>query len=91
MRIALVSLFVVLAGCKDAAKPAPKAVSVQATTQADIEPIEGALAYPFTHAESRLSWVGSKVTGKHVEYCRRDLVLPDTARCDPMPEVRGSA
>lgn len=65
MRIALVSLFVVLAGCKDAAKPAPKAVSVQATTQADIEPIEGALAYPFTHAESRLSWVGSKVTGKH--------------------------
>ena len=63
----LVVLVVALVGCKDTAKPAaPKAVSSAApAAPADIAPIEGALAYPFTQADSKLSWVGAKVTGKH--------------------------
>lgn len=66
MRIALVAVLVVLAGCKEAAKPAPKAVSAEPLVEkASIDPIEGAVAYPFTQAESKLSWVGQKVTGKH--------------------------
>lgn len=67
MRITLIAAaLVALAGCKkDEAKPAPKAASAEATTQANIDPIEGALAFPFTQAESKLSWVGRKVTGRH--------------------------
>jgi polyisoprenoid-binding protein YceI len=67
MRIALVAVLVVLAGCKDSTKPAaPQAASAPvAAAQVNVQPIEGAVAYPFTHAESKLSWVGHKVTGKH--------------------------
>ena len=68
MRIFVLGLFVALAGCqcKEAAKPPPKAVSVPAALSVEATaPIEGALAYPFTQAESKLTWVGQKVTGKH--------------------------
>jgi polyisoprenoid-binding protein YceI len=68
MRIALIAAAAViaLAGCKkNEEKPAPKAASAPTNTQANIDPIEGAKAYPFTQAESKLSWVGRKVTGKH--------------------------
>jgi len=63
----LVALVVGLAGCKDTAKSAaPKASSSPAViTDATTAPIEGALAYPFTQADSKVSWVGAKVTGKH--------------------------
>lgn len=66
MRIALICLVVVLAGCKDKAPSAPKATSTPAViTGVSVNPIEGALAYPFTQADSKVSWVGQKVTGKH--------------------------
>ena len=65
MRIALLGL-IVLVGCKEAAKPAPKAVSSAAEVKvSDPAPIEGATAFPFTQADSKLSWVGAKLTGKH--------------------------
>jgi polyisoprenoid-binding protein YceI len=67
MRILLVGLVVALVGCKDSAKPAaPKATSAAAVViPQDTGPIEGALAFPFTQADSKLSWVGQKVTGRH--------------------------
>ncbi len=65
MRTPILCLLVVLIGCKEPAKPAPRATSAAPTAEADIQPIEGAVAYPFTHAESKLTWVGQKVTGKH--------------------------
>ncbi|MDP1826163.1 MAG: YceI family protein [Archangium sp.] len=66
MRIALIVTLVVLAGCKDKASSAPKATSAPAViTGVSVDPIEGALAYPFTQADSKVSWVGQKVTGKH--------------------------
>lgn len=67
MRIALIAAaLVVFAGCKkEEEKVTPKATSAAATTQASIEPIEGAVAFPFTQADSKLTWVGRKVTGKH--------------------------
>lgn len=63
--VTLVTLVVLLAGCKEAAKPAPQAVSAPAAAQADTSPIEGALAYPFTQEGSKVSWMGKKITGKH--------------------------
>jgi polyisoprenoid-binding protein YceI len=66
MRIALIVTLVVLAGCKEKASSAPKATSAPAViTGVSVNPIEGALAYPFTQADSKVSWVGQKVTGKH--------------------------
>jgi polyisoprenoid-binding protein YceI len=65
MRIALICLVVVLAGCKEKVT-APKATSTPAViTGVSVDPLEGALAYPFTQADSKVSWVGQKVTGKH--------------------------
>src|SRR4051794_35531666 len=66
MRLALIAAaLVALSACKEEKPSAPKATSAVAVTQASIEPIEGALAFPFTQAESKLSWVGQKITGKH--------------------------
>lgn len=68
MRTLFLCLGVALVGCqcKEAAKPAPKAVSVPAALSLEATaPIEGALAYPFTQADSRLTWVGRKITGRH--------------------------
>ncbi len=66
MRIALVSLLVVLAGCKPSNNAAPRATSAAVVAEpAAVAPIEGAVAYPFTQADSKLTWLGQKVTGKH--------------------------
>ena len=66
MRITLVTAaLVVFVGCKKEEPAAPKATSAAATTQASIDPIEGAKAFPFTQAESKLNWTGRKVTGAH--------------------------
>ncbi len=68
MRIFVLCFAAALVGCqcKEAAKPAPNAVSVPAELSvAATAPIEGALAYPFTQADSKLTWVGQKITGKH--------------------------
>jgi polyisoprenoid-binding protein YceI len=66
MRIALIAVLVVLAGCKEGTKPSPKASSsAPVVEQPNIDPIQGAVAYPFTQADSRLTWMGQKVTGKH--------------------------
>jgi polyisoprenoid-binding protein YceI len=68
MRIALIAAaLIAVAGCKkEEEKATPKATSAEPVVQkASIEPIDGAKAYPFTQAESKLGWVGRKVTGKH--------------------------
>ncbi len=66
MRIALVSLLVVLAACKPSNDAAPRATSAAVTAEpAAVAPIEGAVAFPFTQADSKLRWLGQKVTGKH--------------------------
>lgn len=65
MRIPLLGLLVVLIGCKEAAKPVPQAATSIPQAEASTAPIEGAVAYPFTQADSKLTWVGQKVTGKH--------------------------
>jgi polyisoprenoid-binding protein YceI len=67
MRNALLCLVVVLAGCKETSKPAaPQATSKPAVLDVTVTaPLTGALAYPFTQADSKLSWTGQKVTGKH--------------------------
>lgn len=68
-----------LAGCKkEEAKPAPAPAPVAAAPAApkavvdaapaptaNTAPLEGALPYPFTQADSKLTWVGAKITGKH--------------------------
>ena len=67
MRIASVAVLVVcVTGCPDPAKGKVKApASAPAAVVADLSPIEGAVAYPFTQDGSKLTWVGAKVTGKH--------------------------
>ena len=65
MRIPLLCLVVVLIGCKEATKAVPQAATATPQATADTSPIEGAVAYPFTQADSKLTWVGRKVTGKH--------------------------
>ncbi len=65
--IATVSL---LAACTDPAKDKPKAVvttpvAAPAKKEAVVAPLEGALAYPFTQADSKLGFTGAKITGKH--------------------------
>ena len=68
MRTALLCFVVALVGCRETAKApeAPKATSKAAVVApVDTAPIEGALAYPFTQADSKVSWVGRKVTMKH--------------------------
>ncbi|MDP2272828.1 MAG: YceI family protein [Archangium sp.] len=66
MRIALVSLLLVFAACKPSNNAAPKATSAAVIAEpAAVAPIEGAVAYPFTQADSKLTWLGQKVTGKH--------------------------
>lgn len=65
LRPASVAALLTLAtvGCKkDAAKP-PSAAPQAAP--APVAPLAGAVPYPFTQADSRLTWVGAKVTGRH--------------------------
>jgi polyisoprenoid-binding protein YceI len=72
----LLSLVVIFsfAGCKkEEAKPAPAPVAAPAPTpapvaeapKADLAPLEGAVKYGFSQADSKLTWTGAKVTGKH--------------------------
>ncbi len=67
MRIVLLSsLVIALVGCPDPANNKPKATtSAPVQVEANVAPLEGALAFPFTQADSKVSWVGAKVTGKH--------------------------
>ena len=68
MRIALVLLLVVFAACKPSNNAAPRATSAAVAAEpaaVPVAPIEGAVAYPFTQADSKLTWLGQKVTGKH--------------------------
>lgn len=66
MRLSLLVLVVALVGCKQAAPPAPKAVSAAPVVAAPpAAPIAEALAYPFTQADSKLSWVGKRVKMSH--------------------------
>lgn len=72
-KLLLTSLVVALTACPDPAKDKPKAVvTTPAPTPAPAEkkveapaPLANAVAYPFTQADSKLSWTGAKVTGKH--------------------------
>lgn len=65
MRTSLIVTLVVLAGCKEKVT-APKATSAPPVISGvSVEAIEGAAAFPFTQADSKVSWVGQKVTGKH--------------------------
>lgn len=63
---------------KPAPAPAPVAAPAPAPTEppkaaidavpaptANTAPLEGALPYPFTQADSKLTWTGAKITGKH--------------------------
>lgn len=64
----LVCVVVALFGCKESSPAVPRAATTAPVVAAPAPapaPIEGALAYPFTQAESKLSWVGAKVTGRH--------------------------
>lgn len=69
----LASLVVALTACPDPAKDKPKAVvTAPAPTPAAPEkkadapaPLANAVAYPFTQSDSKVSWTGAKVTGKH--------------------------
>ncbi|MFO0596568.1 MAG: YceI family protein [Myxococcaceae bacterium] len=59
-----------LAACPDPAKDKVKATvsTPTATPEKKAEaaaPLKDATAFPFTQAESKLTWVGAKVTGKH--------------------------
>ncbi len=62
---------VVLAGCDDPAKNASKATTVEpvatTTNQSAAATIaaQGAVKYGFDQGASKVTWVGSKVTGKH--------------------------
>lgn len=65
----LLAALLLLAACPDPAKDKPKAV---VTTPAPVTPAapqgqkpEVAAAFPFTQADSKISFVGAKVTGKH--------------------------
>lgn len=56
-----------LTACPDPAKDKPKAtVAAPAPTPAPAPgPIANAVAFPFTQADSKITWVGAKVTSKH--------------------------
>jgi polyisoprenoid-binding protein YceI len=71
--ISLVVLALV-SGCKkEEAKPAPAPAPAPvaapapapAAVKAEPAPLEGAVLYTFSSTDSKLSWVGAKVTGKH--------------------------
>jgi polyisoprenoid-binding protein YceI len=63
----LLSIVVVLSACPDPAKDKVKATvsAPSKPAEAQVQPIAGAAAYPFTQADSKVSWTGAKVTGKH--------------------------
>lgn len=65
----LLAAVALLTACPDPAKDKPKAtVATPApapATPAQIQPIANAVAFPFTQADSKITWVGAKVTGKH--------------------------
>jgi len=55
-------------GCDDPAKGKTKAVTSEAVTSASAPltaPAAGAVTYAFDQTSSKITWVGSKVTGKH--------------------------
>ncbi|MBX3210211.1 MAG: YceI family protein [Labilithrix sp.] len=58
-----------LAACDDPAKNASKAVTTEATSTAAVEakqaPAASTVTYAFDQANSKVEWVGSKVTAKH--------------------------
>jgi len=68
---AFVALALAAAGCDDPAKGESKATTTEAvatsTNQSPIAttPTQAAATYAFDQAASKVSWVGSKVTGKH--------------------------
>ncbi|MBL8923083.1 MAG: YceI family protein [Myxococcaceae bacterium] len=59
-------LAVVAAGCPEKSKPAEAAPApVLKQTLAELPPLTNAVPFTFSHDGSSVSWVGSKVTGKH--------------------------
>ena len=68
MRTALLTLCAFgLAGCPDPAKDKTKATVTPAkeAVVADVAPLANAVRYPFSQADSKVGFVGAKVTGKH--------------------------
>ena len=69
MKIALLSalLITVAVGCNDPTKDKPKAVTGEAvpTAGAAAKPAANAVTYSFDNTNSKIGFVGSKVTGKH--------------------------
>ncbi len=68
MRTALLTLCVLgLAACPDPAKDKTKAAVTPAkeSVAADVAPLANAVRYPFSQADSKVGFVGAKVTGKH--------------------------
>ncbi|MBL8916942.1 MAG: YceI family protein [Archangium sp.] len=66
-RTSLLLAALALTACPDPAKDKPKAtVATPAPAPAPAPgPIANAVAFPFTQADSKITWVGAKVTGKH--------------------------
>ena len=68
MRTALLTLCVLgLAACPDPAKDKTKATVTPAkeAVAVDVAPLANAVRYPFSQADSKVGFVGAKVTGKH--------------------------
>jgi polyisoprenoid-binding protein YceI len=68
--LALSAVAVTLTACPDPAKDKPKATvtapaPAPAPQAAPVAPLTNAVAFPFTQADSKVTFVGAKVTGKH--------------------------